>query len=638
MSLDQNDEGGRLKIGDHWNAISIIAQSQNNPLKAIAEFVENSIDAGARNVAIIRGKEKGDQYLKIIDDGQGIDDFRYVATHIGDSVKRQLKEGGVKGLQGEFGIGLLSFWTVGETCTLTSTGKSGQTRNMRLVKGNPAFSLRDVPALFPGTGTELHITPLLPGLRQLSTDKIQNYLASELRDRIAKSGVKVRIIDRAARRELVVEPRKFRGRLIHSIPETKSPLGEVYCELYVTEPSGENAIGLYKLGTRVIPDISKLDEFSSAPWNSNIIEGIIDASFLRLTPGTRDGILLDEAYESLIASLAPVGEALSLVIEAQKKAEEEEASKAILHKVTKALKEAFLLLPSEEYYWLQAQVKQTRPGKDGSGAEPGSGGGSGNLPGSADGFAPVPGNLDASAAPDSETPGGPTVPPNPDDASFGAYIPEEPTGEAYNEDKQRSFFEYAGALFKVIISPGSSVIGVGESKNLHAIARDKSKRLVDSGVSFAWQVTEGGGALQGGDSEFAEYQASEEPGVALIEVSATQGEQTCSATAYITVTADLIPRGKAGGSGSRHGLPGYTFQRAPGELWRSKYDRDRALIIINKAHADFIYASRHNAAKLKYITKLYTKELVLANFPESTKEELLERMVELLLYTEENLK
>ena len=38
---------GKLKIGDDWNAIRIIALSQSNPLKAIAEFVENSIDAHA---------------------------------------------------------------------------------------------------------------------------------------------------------------------------------------------------------------------------------------------------------------------------------------------------------------------------------------------------------------------------------------------------------------------------------------------------------------------------------------------------------------------------------------------------------------------------------------------------------------
>ena len=41
---------GKLKIGDDWNAITIIALSQSSPLKAIAELVENSIDAQARTV------------------------------------------------------------------------------------------------------------------------------------------------------------------------------------------------------------------------------------------------------------------------------------------------------------------------------------------------------------------------------------------------------------------------------------------------------------------------------------------------------------------------------------------------------------------------------------------------------------
>ena len=33
---------GNLRIGDNWNAITIIALSQSNPLKAVAELVENS--------------------------------------------------------------------------------------------------------------------------------------------------------------------------------------------------------------------------------------------------------------------------------------------------------------------------------------------------------------------------------------------------------------------------------------------------------------------------------------------------------------------------------------------------------------------------------------------------------------------
>ena len=53
------NERGKLRIGDDWNAIRIIALSQSNPLKAIAEFVENSIDACAKTVTITRGREHG---------------------------------------------------------------------------------------------------------------------------------------------------------------------------------------------------------------------------------------------------------------------------------------------------------------------------------------------------------------------------------------------------------------------------------------------------------------------------------------------------------------------------------------------------------------------------------------------------
>src|SRR5262249_51806017 len=50
---------GRLKIGDDWNAITIIALSQSNPMKAVAELIENCIDAKARSVTVTRGREGG---------------------------------------------------------------------------------------------------------------------------------------------------------------------------------------------------------------------------------------------------------------------------------------------------------------------------------------------------------------------------------------------------------------------------------------------------------------------------------------------------------------------------------------------------------------------------------------------------
>ena len=94
-------ESGKLRIGDDWNAIRIIALSQSNPLKAIAEFVENSIDARAKTIAVTHGREHGEHYLMVKDDGDGIPrnphglpDFKYVATHICDSIKRRMKADG----------------------------------------------------------------------------------------------------------------------------------------------------------------------------------------------------------------------------------------------------------------------------------------------------------------------------------------------------------------------------------------------------------------------------------------------------------------------------------------------------------------------------------------------------------------
>lgn len=188
----KGSDRGKLRIGDDWNAIRIIALSQSNPLKAIAEFVENSIDAHAQNIVITRGREHGKHYLKVTDDGDGLPrgpnglpDFKYVATHICDSIKRHLKSNGDgNGIQGEFGIGLLSFWTVGDTLSMTSKGADQRAYQMTMRRGDPRYAVSARRSLFAEQGTELRISPLLEGIRTLSGEKIQWYLASELRDRI----------------------------------------------------------------------------------------------------------------------------------------------------------------------------------------------------------------------------------------------------------------------------------------------------------------------------------------------------------------------------------------------------------------------------------------------------------------------
>ncbi len=617
MAAKKSEGTGKLKISNHWNAISIIALSQNNPLKAIAEFVENSIDAKATEVTLIRGKEKGKYYLKIVDNGEGIDDFKYVATHIADSIKRKLKEKGAEGIQGEFGIGLLSFWTVGEELTITSTGSDGVTRRMKLVRNNPGYSIREDNRLVAGGGTELLIRPILPGVRQLTGEKIQNYLASELRERINRRNVLIKIVDRTSRKELVVEPHKFGGRLLHHLPRVNCPMGEVYHELYLNEPSPENRVGLYKNGTRVVPDITRIEHFACEPWNSGYLTGIIDASFLQLTPGTRDGVIYDDAFESFAVSLEPLSEALLSIIAEQKRAEEEKASRKILKRISKAMKEALTYLSDAEYGWLDV----------GGGA----GGGSGSETGAgAEGSRSGEEKVKTVYVPGESQ----------EEAAEPVYVtePAESAGSA-EESSQKEFFEYPGPLFKATVSPAKAVISVGETKRFSVIAKDKKGTRLDTGFTVSWELTDGYGSIDDSSARFIEYTAPEEPCVTSLGCIVTQEETEVLCEALITVTAELGEKSSGGAlsEGKKKGLPGYTYRKAPGELWRSRYDAERYLIIINNGHADFIYASKQKSRKLKYIAKLFAKELVLANFPEASREQLLERMIELQLYTEENL-
>jgi hypothetical protein len=597
-------DSGKLRIGDDWNAIRIIALSQSNPLKAIAEFVENSIDAHAKTITITRGKEHGAHYLSIKDDGDGIPrgedglpDFKYVATHICDSIKRRLKaDGNGSGLQGEFGIGLLSFWTVGDRLTMTSTGTDQKAYQMTMSKGDSRYEVSPKRILFAEKGTELKISPLLEGIRTLSGEKIQWYLASELRDRIRDSMARVTVIDKLARKQYEVEPRQFEGRLLHQLPPIRTLFGEAYAELYLAEPSETARVALTRVGTRVIEDISSLPGLEHTPWISRYVQGLIDVPFLNLTPGTRSGIIQDERYAALIDALVPLETHIKGLIEEQQRAEDEQASQQSLKAIQKAFHEALLALPREEYDWFDVQG---RARQDGAGASAAAGG----LPAGTDWQEALPGMAEPKT----------------------------------NESPQRQFFDFAGPLFAVVVSPAASTTPLGETRKFRAFPRDRSRRRVVEDLTFAWQIAEGGGELHGASDQEVEYRAPAVPELARLKVSVTQREVTATAEALITVT-DSLESSITPAVANTRGLPGYTFERAAGELWRCRFDAERNIIVVNSGHRDFVFATRNRALQLRYLVRLYVKELVLKNFAGLPADQLLERMIELSLYAEEKLK
>ena len=604
MKATKTNERGKLKIGDDWNAIRIIALSQSNPLKAIAEFVENSIDANAKTIRITRGRENGAHYLAIKDDGNGVPrdanglpDFKYVATHICDSIKRRLRaDGNGMGLQGEFGIGLLSFWTVGDILTMTSTGADQRTYQMTMRKGDPRYDVCPRRALFAEKGTELRISPLLEGIRTLSGEKIQWYLASELRDRIKDAHVRVTVIDKLARKQYEVEPRQFEGRLLHRLPLIRAPYGDAYAELYLAEPADSSRVALTRSGTRVIEDLASLPGLDHAPWSSRYVQGLIDAPFLNLTPGTRSGIIQDERYAALVAALEPMEAHVKGLIEEQQRAEEEQASQQSLRAIQRAFHEALLALPREEYDWFDVQGRAHREGG------PGGPNGAGAI---------------SASQVEAAVPG--LVEPAPADA------------------QQRQFFDYAGPLYGVVISPAASTTPLNEVRKFRALPRDRSRRRVHKDLRFNWEILEGDGSLQGVGDQEVEYRAPAIPGLARLRVTVIQRETACSAEALVTIT-DSLAVAMSSAVITTRGLPGYTFERAAGELWRCRFDTERNIIVVNSGHRDFVFATRNRALQLRYLARLYVKELVLKNFGGLPADQLLERMIELSLYAEEKLK
>jgi hypothetical protein len=255
---------------------------------------------------------------------------------------------------------------------------------------------------------------------------------------------------------------------------------------------------------------------SRPPWTFRCLQGHIDAPFVSLTPGTRTGLIRDAAYATLSQGLEPLERRLIELIEEQRRAEEEQASRDQLRVIQRAFREALLGLPAEEYDWFDIRARTFRPAVVGGGAA-------------------SPKTFELA---DGALPGAPELP--------------------LAESRQREFFEYAGPLFSVTVSPASSIARVGETRELRALPRDRARRRVER-LEFAWRLVEGVGELTGVKDQAAVFHALDEPGVNRVEV------------------------------------------------------------------------------QVRYLVRLYAKELIMRNFAGMPTEQLLDRMIELSLRTEEHL-
>ncbi len=606
---------GKLRAADPFELIRWLARSQPDPRKALAELVQNSIDAGARRVEIVRLRERGVTALHVVDDGEGVipqltreDALTYIATHIGHSRKRNLtpQERRELMLQGKYGIGLLGFWSIGQVLEMRTHLPGQPAYLLRLFEDSPRYEIeRARGRLSLGErSTEIVVRALhRPAFLSLSARRIADYLAAELRGQLLARDLTVLVRDRIARgrapKVLAVEPTRFAGqRLV--LPETL-PVGgfaALRLELYLL-PGGDAADGRVSIscgGTTIYDDVAQFDaaDFRRPPWTDRRLSGLVEFQDFEVPPGTRRGAGPNDAAFAFAAALRSV-ETIVCALLADAEARVAAALDTdVLRQLERAFRDLPRLAPAYDFFAVRAH--------------------------GAGGAAYAPQAPQASAAA-SQEPGTDTLP-------EGAPLPEPAVHEA-PADEPPSLLP-AGPLAAHEIIPADTRVERLGDRRLLAQARDASGVRIPRALDIEWSVLGDLGRVEPERGAQTVFRAGPETGTATVGAWAREGGATARAEATVRIV-EASPAEEA----RRAGIPEPVFVDEPLGGWRSRLRGE--VWEVNSGHADYRAAAETPRRKLRYLAALLAKEVVLHSFPQPQLGPALERLVVVLSIAERRL-
>jgi hypothetical protein len=584
----------KLQPADPFDLIRWLARTQSDPRKAVAELVQNSIDARARTVTIERRRMRGRGALVIRDDGEGVlpqlpreEALRYLGTHIGHSHKLGLSptERHARVIAGQYGVGLLGFWAIGARMEMRSRVAGSDVHALALVEDRPTAILSKLPHELdaPPTYTELVIFDVHEAaMRPLAGRRLSDYLAAELRGPLLSTGVELEVHDHmvrgAAQRRFTVTPKRFEG-LPLDVPTSVDVDGypPIRVELYLARGADRPAIQLACAGTLVAEDIADIDSlgFTHSPWRGRELAGLIDFPSFAVPPGTRRGVVPNAAAAAFARALARVEPAITGELERLDRKRRLEADRHLVDDLRKALRGLHERLPQ---YDLPGVERGTEAAPGGPGAA----------------------LSEASAAPEPES-----------------HAPQQPLFAA-------------GPLASVEIVPSVVAVAPSGERRVLARARDAEGHRVRD-VAFIWTI-EGDGFAIVGDGARPAVAASGEllPGAeGRLAVEARHGEHLARAVARVVADVDAA-RGK-----SAPGVPKPQLVDAPGAPWRSRMVDDAWQV--NAGHEDYL-ALEDGRPRLRYIISLLGKEIVARTYAQPGAGELLEHLVAVIAHAERNLR
>jgi histidine kinase/DNA gyrase B/HSP90-like ATPase len=595
---------GRLKPADPFELIRWLARSQPDPRKALAELVQNSMDAGARKIRVTRLRDHGVTALHVLDDGEGVipeltrtEALTYIATHVGYSRKRDLTPEQRRELmtQGKYGIGLLGFWAIGQVLEMRTQLLNEPPYVLRLFEDSPRFEIDRLRTrlAFGDRYTEIVVRSLhRPALVSLSARRICDYLAAELRGQLLARDVQILVHDRIARglapKVLEVRPVRFEGLrlpLTESIPvEGGAPLR---IELYL-KPEGGGAtegISILCAGSVVYDRIEAFEvaDFRRAPWTDPRLTGIVDFAGFQVPPGSRRGVVPDQAALAFAAALRTVEPSIAACLDDAERRAAAEAGPELVRQLERAFRDLHRLAPEYDFFAVR-----------------------GNGLGASTGTSPSAPGAGAGASPD--LPGG------------------APAVSAAEDDEPPALLR-PGPLAAVEIRPAATRVERLGERRLRAVALDASRIPIREGVDFRWRVEPALGTIEPQAAPAVVFRAGPERGTVTITASATTIDRSAAASS----TVDIV-EAMAGAAGPRTGVPEPTFVEESGASWRSRMREGRWEV--NSGHADFIAASETSRRRFRYLATLLAKEIVVHSFPSPEIGPALERLVGVLAITE----
>jgi hypothetical protein len=579
---------GDIGVHDPFDLIRHLARSQSDPRKAVAELVQNALDEQATHVTIERTRLEGESALVILDDGLGVlpklprdEALTTIARNIGHSRKRQLSfdERMRQAMLGQYGIGLLGFWSLGHELRITSRVGNNEPWSLTLFEDSARFEVQRAPEVIgrEGTWTEVQVRRLhRAAMAPTVGARLASYLSMELRGQLIRHGTVLSLVDRLARgsaeRQIVIEPSTLVGERLDGLGRLPVAGFDYPIELtlhYAGDNDGEPArIRLASAGAIVVDDLGQLDELAHPPWNDARLMGVIDFPHLEVPPGSRRGVVPNAAFVSLIDALVSIEPQVTAKLEERAQAASASLSDDMHRQLARLFTRATGFVP--HLNWLPVAKR------------------SGALAG--------------------QEPAGSQI----------AVAVSRPDRAEEPENEPQLF--PPGPLASLSIKPARLELALGERHPVRVVARDLEKRPIPEGVAFSWKGSTGLALHTEGPGSFAVEALA--LGEGQVEVTAAEGERSISAVLPVRVVAEPGTR-KADA-----GIPQPEEINDPLQPWRSRLIDDRWQI--NVGHADYRALSAEARPRLRYLASLLSKEVISRNFPQPGIGAVLEELVGLL--------